>query len=140
MKRFFLMSQIIVLFILAFSCQEGETSFDVDCAQCESVEPDSFNLSVDLTINNLYDTVYLEFYKGRVESGTPSWEGEVTTPLFFHLVPVGEYYSVKATYKNDGKTIIAIDGDKMVSRYIIDACDNDCWIVRGNLLNVELKY
>ena len=104
-------------------------------------EPDSAELSVDLTIREgVYDSVYLVFYKGNVESGNLSWQGEVFTPNFTHLVPVNEYYSVKASYRKDGKSIIAIDGDRMVSRFISDACDGNCWIVKGGLLNVELKY
>lgn len=141
MKRNFLKILVIVLFTIAFSCQEGSPTMEVNCADCWVYEPDSFKLSVDLTIiENIYDSVYLQFYKGNIESGKLSWEGEVFTPLFYHLVPVNEYYSVKAYYRKEGKTIIAIDGDRMVSRFITDACDEDCWIVKGGYLDVELKY
>lgn len=141
MKNYFAVFSIIGLFIIAFSCQKGSPTLEVNCADCMSSEPDSFELSVDLTIiKSQYDSVYLEFFKGNVESGKPSWEGEVFTTRFYHLVPVNEYYSVKASYRKDGKTIIAIDGDRMVSRFMADACDGNCWIVKGGLLNVELKY
>jgi hypothetical protein len=140
MKRNVVVFSIIVLFAIAFSCEKGSSTLEVNCADCLSNEPDSFELSVDLTINSVYDSVYLQFYKGNVESGKLSWEGEVFTPRFYHLVPVDEYYSVKASYRNNGKKIIAIDGDKMISRYMSDACDGPCWIVKGGIMNVKLKF
>jgi hypothetical protein len=140
MKRFVVVFSIIVLFVIAFSCQKGSPTLEVNCADCLSAEPDSFKLTLDLTINSVYDSVYIQIYKGKVESGELSWQGEVFTPLFYHLVPVNEYYSVKASYLKDGKTIIAIDGDRMVSRYISDACDGTCWIVKGGSLDAKLKY
>jgi hypothetical protein len=141
MKKYFVIFSIIGLFVIVFSCQKGSPTLEVNCADCLSSEPDSFELSVDLTIiKNLYDSVYLKFYKGNVESGKLSWEGEVFTPRFYHLVPVNEYYSVKASYRKEGKIIYAIDGDRMVSRFVSDVCDGNCWIVKGGLLNVEMKY
>jgi hypothetical protein len=140
MKRYIVVLSMIGLFIIAFSCQKGSPTLEVNCADCLSSEPDSFELSVDLTISNDYDSVYVQFYKGKVESGKLSWEGEVYTPRFYHLVPVNEYYSVKAYYRKNGSTVIAIDGDRMVSRFISDACDGNCWIVKGGFLNVEMKF
>jgi hypothetical protein len=140
MKRFFIYNLLFVLFVIAFSCEGGSSTLEVNCAECFINEPDSFELEVSLSIGMEYDSVYLQFYEGNVESGDLSWEGEVFTPTFYHAVPINEFYSVKATYRKEGKTLIAIDGDRMVSRYIADACDTDCWIIKGGILNVELKY
>jgi len=140
MRRNLVLLAIIVFFIIAFSCEGGNSTIEVNCAECYVNEPDSFELEVTLTINSVYDSVYLEFFTGNVESGKPSWEGEVFTPTFYHLVPVDEYYSVKAHYRNENKTIIAVAGDRMVSRFMVDACDVDCWIVKGGYLDVRLKY
>ncbi len=140
MIRNLLALSILVLIIIAFSCDGGNSTIEVNCAECYVNEPDSFELEVELTINSVYDSAYLVFYTGNIESGKLSWEGWVFTPTFYHLVPVDNDYSVKASYTNNGKTIIAVDGDKMVSRFMIDACDVDCWIVKGGYLDVRLKY
>jgi len=140
MIRNLLALSILVLIIIAFSCDGGNSTIEVNCAECYVNEPDSFELEVELTINSVYDSAYLVFYTGNIESGKLSWEGWVFTPTFYHLVPVDNDYSVKASYTNKGKTIIAVDGDKMVSRFMIDACDVDCWIVKGGYLDVRLKY
>ena len=142
MKRYIIVLSIIVLFIIAFSCEKGVLTLEVNCGDCWVPEPDSFDLSVDLTISSEYDSVvYLQFYKGNVESGELIGNPEVvTTPRFYYLVPVNEDYSVEASYCKDGKTIIAIDGDKIVSQYNADACDKPCWIIKGGLLDVRMKY
>lgn len=140
MNRILFAFSVLIAFILVFSC-EGGSSLEVNCGECFVNEPDSFELEVSLSIDYAdYDSVYLEFYKGNVESGELSWEGICYTPIFYHRVPVDEFYSVKATYRKNDKIIIAIDGDRMVSRYIADACDTDCWIIKGGILNAELKY
>ncbi|MCB8998498.1 MAG: hypothetical protein H6540_00320 [Bacteroidales bacterium] len=141
MKRSLLLTFLILGLIIAFSCQKGNSTIEVNCAECMSSEPDSFELSIDLSIlEGVYDSVYLQIYQGNVESGKLSWEGEVFTELFYHLVPVNKDYSVKAYYRKNDKTIIAVDGDRMVTRFIADACDGNCWIVKGGLLDVRLKY
>jgi hypothetical protein len=131
---------IIALFVIAFSCEGSNSTVEVDCAQCYVNEPDSFELVTELSVGDLYDSAYVQYYKGNVESGKLSWQGEVYTSTFYHRVPVNEFYSVRATYMKDGKTTIAIDGDRMVSRYVVGSCDTDCWIIKGGYLNVKLKY
>lgn len=141
MKRLFVVSTVIVLFVIAFSCEGGNSTLEVDCSNCFVQEPDSFDLITSLSISDgLYDSAFVQFYKGRIESEDLSWEGMVYTQEFLHFVPVNEYYSVKATYTKDGKSVVAVDGDRMVSRYIADACDSDCWIVKGQYRDVRLKY
>jgi len=140
MKRNLVFVSVIIGFIIAFSCEGGTSTFEVNCAECFVPEPDSFELLVELNSISEYDSVYLQFYKGNVESGELSWEGRVETKEFLHRVPVNEYYSVKASYLSADETIIAIDGDRMTSKYITDACDTDCWIIKGGILDVRLKY
>lgn len=140
MNKNIFLTLLIIALIVVFSCEEGRSTLTINCDECYFYEPDSFELETELTINSAYDSAYLEFFQGTVESGELSWEGPVFTPYFYHLVRVNEYYSVRATYHKNGETIIAIDGDKMVTRYITDACDSDCWIVKGRNLNVKLKF
>jgi len=41
-------------------------------------------------------------------------------------MPIPEYYSVRAIYKLDGKTIYTIDGVKM-DKKSVQKCDSVCW-------------
>jgi hypothetical protein len=53
---------------------------------------------------------------------------------------VDQYYSVAAQYRVDGKTVIAIDGDKMKSKHVPDDCEYECWLVTGGYIKAELKF
>jgi hypothetical protein len=57
-------------------------------------------------------------------------------------VPVDEYYSITATYRaqTGNFNVTAIDGGMVRSRRIRGACDDPCWVVRGNNFNVRLRY
>jgi len=140
MIRSLLIVSILIVFVIAFSCDGANSTMEIDCGKCFYPEPETFELEINLTIAETGDSVYVEIFKGNVESGELSWEGMVGTPLFFHNVELNDFYSVKATYETDDKIIYAIDGDRMISRYVADACDKDCWVIKGGYLDVRLKY
>jgi hypothetical protein len=142
MTKNLLFIAIIISLVIAFSCEGGSSTLEVNCGECYINEPDSFELALNISVGPDfdYDSAYVIFYNGKIESEDISWEGYVYTELFYHLVAVDKYYSVETIYENDGNKIIAVDGDRMVTRYIADGCSSDCWIIKGNLLNAELKY
>ncbi len=146
MKKYLIIASIIIFYIISFSCQKGNFSFDVNCADCYSSKPDSADLIVKLTFNDLNDSIPLIFYKGKVEEGNVEWIDTASVQnypdgKYYLYSPVNEYYSIKATYKTkNGKTLIAVDGDNFVTRHVTDVCDTDCWIVKGGILDVRLKY
>jgi len=52
---------------------------------------------------------------------------------------LNEYYSVKAEYNLGEKTIYAVDGDKIKTKFVTETCDLDCWIITGGIINTKLK-
>jgi hypothetical protein len=118
----------------------------VNCAECYSEEPDSADLIVKLTFNELNDSIPLVFYRGKIEDGTVEWVDTATVQKYpdgeYYLYsPVNEYYSVKAEYNSKGyNKVMAVDGDKLKTRKITGECDTDCWIIKGGKLDVRLKY
>ena len=135
-----------IFFVLSFSCEEGSFDFNVNCDECYISKPDSADLIVHLTFNELNDSIPLIFYRGKIEEGREEWIDTASVQdypdgKYYLLSPVNEYYSIKATYKaSNNRTIVAVDGDKLVTRHISDACDTDCWIIKGGVLDVRLKY
>lgn len=130
---------IILLFTIAFSCDQDPFVFDVNCDECSIHKPDSANLIVDITINEENPVVPLVFYRGDVEDGIIEWVDTADSEQLFLYSPVNEYYSIKAFYKSGDQVIIAVDGDKMKTSRVSDVCDYDCWIIKGGFLDVRLK-
>jgi hypothetical protein len=150
MKKYLYIFSMMCFFIIAFSCQQGNFNFEVNCAECFTSKPDSADIIAYLTFNDLNDSIPLVFYRGKY-NGNPEkdvleWRDTATVAIYsdgkyFLRSPVNEYYSLKATYKTkNGKTVVAVDGDKFSTNHVTDVCDTDCWIVKGGILDVRLKY
>lgn len=139
MKTSKILPAIVFVFAFIFSCEESPFVFDVNCDNCYYNKPDSADLVVSLTINAENPYVPLVFYKGRVEDNVIEWVDTAYEQTLYLYSPVGEFYSIEATYKKDGKKIVAIDGDKLKTTRVSDVCDYDCYVIKGGLLDVRLK-
>ena len=114
-------------------------NLNIDCDECYYLKPDSADLIVNLTLNDENPFVPLIFYRGKVEEGIIEWTDTSYNKTLYLYSKVNEYYSVKAYYKKEGKTIIAIDGAKLNTRQVSGVCDRDCWIITGGEMDVRLK-
>jgi hypothetical protein len=144
--RFISLILLVVFYLFTFSCEEGAFELNVNCDECYSEKPDSADLIVHLSFSEVNDSIPLAFYRGKVEEGQLEWLDtayvkDYPEGRYYLYSPVSEYYSIKATYKTAAnKTIIAVDGDKLTVKHITDVCDTDCWIIKGGILDVRLKY
>jgi len=131
---------LFLLFLAQAGCDEylGST---VDCDNCFDVEPDSSDLIVDLTFDNGINSIPLVIYKGKIEEGSVEWIDKAYSSPFYLYVAVDEYYSVRAEYLFGDKKIVAVDGEKILSKHVSsDVCGYDCWVVTKGTLDVSLKY
>lgn len=146
MKNYIIILVTVLFFVISFSCGKDSVFFDVDCDECESEKPDSAYLLVRLSFSDLNDSIPLVFYRGKIEDNVVEWVDTATYALYsdgdYELFsPVNKYYSIKAEYKtSDGRKITAVDGNKFATRHVTDVCDEDCWLMRGKVLDVRLKY
>ena len=111
----------------------------VDCSECYTIYPDSSDITVYLTINNNYPSVPVTIYKDQVDDNRIEYIDTATSSPYYLFVPVDQYYSVKAEYTADGKTIFAVDGDKLSVKHVSESCDVECWVVTGGVMDVRLK-
>ncbi len=132
----------IVLFLIScsvfFSCT-GDFS-EIDCSECFSVKPLDAELYIDVTLNDKYQEVPVIVFKGKIENGDTVVVDTIYEPRGYIDVPLNEYYSVMAIYKSGNSVTYAIDGDDFNRHKIEGQCDGPCWIIRGGLYNVKLKY
>jgi hypothetical protein len=125
--------------ILILSCGEKLYTGDVNCSECYTPKPDTALLVVNLTINSEFTQVPLVVYRGDAEANDVEYVDTATISPYTLPVAVGKSYSVKATYKRDGKTLYAIDGTKIKVLLVTDACDQDCYVIRNESVNVEIR-
>jgi hypothetical protein len=130
---------ILLLALTPFISCEDNRGLVVDCSECYSTEPDSGDLIIYLTIESQYMKVPLTIYKGQVDDEYIEYVDTASSSPYYLYVDLDEYYSVKAEYSTGTRTVYAVDGDKIKSRFVSGTCEYDCWIVTGGIINVKLK-
>ncbi len=115
--------------MLLWSCEQ--TVSEEDCEtynyyDCTTQEPYSAELKMKFSINKNVRWVAFAIYKGGFDENNvivydTAWDSSV-----IYDMPIPEYYSVRAIYKIDGKTIYTIDGIKM-DKKSVQKCDSICW-------------
>lgn len=134
-----LLMLVFMVCIKFTGCEQEDLDFYINCYDCLEEPPDSANLIVYLTINDENPYVPLVFYRGDYENNLEDWIDTAYADTLYLYSEVGITYSVKALYKQDGESVVAIDGDKM---RIVDGegeCYPPCYVVRGGTLDLRLK-
>lgn len=139
-KSIFVLLAVIAASLKLSGCEQEDLDFYIDCDFCLSEIPEFDTLYVYVTINEENPFVPLEFYLGNIEDNQIDWiDTAYSDTLWLSGSAVGQEYSVKATYMQDGEPLVAIDGDKI---RVVDGegeCYPPCFYVRGGTLDVRLK-
>lgn len=120
-------------------CEPEDMNFVVDCNECYDFQPDSARLIVYVTIDAENDSVPLVFYRGPVEKGEVDWRDTATGETFYLYSEMDREYSVQATYRRNGKTILAYDSDKMYLSDAAEECGAPCYLVKGGIFDLTLR-
>lgn len=134
---------IVIACFFILSCNNGFNDSDVDCStydysDCITSEPYDGRMYVKLTINTENTKVPIAIYKGKLEDNDLFLKDTAIDEYYDTLLPIDNYYSITASYLKDGKTVIAVDGDKITKSHS-NICDSVCWSVNTGSVNVRLK-
>jgi len=132
---------LIIIMLSAFSCEESIS--DEDCStydyfDCNTVQPYEADLELHFTISANTQKVAFEIIEGTIEEGKTIIYDTATTSSITYIMPLQQYYTVKATYENSDKTIYAIDGLDMKA-HSVHKCDSVCWTVPTFSLDLRLQ-
>jgi hypothetical protein len=130
---------LAVLIPLVFACGEKVFTENVNCSECFTPEPDSVYLYVDLTINDEYTEIPLVIYRGDVENDQIDYIDTAYSTPYVLAVAIDQEYSVKAKYRKKDQTLFAIDGTRIKTLLVTATCDQDCYIIRNDRVNVEIR-
>ncbi len=128
-----------MLFLI--SCNKD---YNVDCStydysNCNTLEPTNADITITITMQNIYSKVPIWLYKGKFGDNQELIYADTISKAEtkFNLQLNQDYYA-KAEYIKDGKKIYAVDGSflKKVGKTI---CDSTCWIIKGDAIDLRLK-
>ena len=129
--------------ILYISCKDSYVENDEeDCAtynysDCNTLEPYTADVKLSFTIKN-NASVAFEIIEGRIEDGKTIVYDTTNTSVIYYNLPIPQYYTVKAIYKNGDNTIFAIDGVEMKATEV-HKCDSICWDLQDFELDLRIQ-
>lgn len=126
------------LLSILFSCEEIEHLI-ANCQDCLESEP--LTADVILKVNPPVGTdVTIKVYEGRLEDDlqiNSFRTGEIETSF---EATVNRTYTFTATYNSAGSTIVAVDEVTPTVRLDEASCDNPCYWVIDNVVNLRNHY
>jgi len=138
MKKGILLLLAFIATLIPSSCEDS-TLF-VDCDKCYESISEKISLELKVTIDSENSFVPITLYRGDIDNGEVISEDTAYTANFYTQdVAVGEYYSAIARYSHNGRIINAVDGRKLRKKLDKNSCNNPCYIVQGDLLDLRLK-
>ena len=129
-----------LIFIPLNSCEDMIERLSVDCSNCYTQKPDYFDVELRITIEDGNNKIPVTVYYGSYEDGNvAASDTAISESLKFNL-PVDEDYSFKATYKKDGVNYYVINGTKLRARADYESCDETCYYITGDYVDMRKKF
>ncbi len=134
--------KIILLSVLmvCFSLTSCEDLYIVNCDECEETEPLSCILKVELDqipgSGNYYNVT---IYRGKIDDGIVLYNTNTITSVYYQ-VSLNSDYSATASIIIDGREYTAVGATRPEIDVITDVCEETCYYVVNNSINLSLKY
>jgi hypothetical protein len=125
--------------LVSVSCKEKIFTGDVNCSDCYYPKPDSAYLTIKFTVNGDFKEIPFVLYRGDFEDNEVDWIDTSHTSTKDIWVRTDQKYSVKAKYRKGDKTLYAIDEGKVKALLVTDACDQECYVIQDETINVEIR-
>ena len=134
---------IVLLCVTAFIFSCEKDGLMLTCKDCYLEEPEKATIMVKLNSISPKPGSYatrINVYDGNLED---------SILIAYDIVP-GDYWEFKAyfnkkytftaTYVTSGNTYITVDASFPGVRFVKDQCEEPCYYVYGNKVNLKLKY
>ena len=132
------------IFLMAFlpfhGCIPEFILDEVDCSECYVPRPDEAELIIQVSTDRRNPRIPIVVYNGLLENRDTVAVDTLSRDEGYVMVPVDRYYTVSAEYLTESGTVYAIDGDELKAIKVTGQCDEVCWVIRGGILKVKLKY
>ncbi len=129
---------LIILLVIAvtFSCEKPGVI--VRCEECLASEPVEAELVIRLSTVG-YGQTEVIIYEGNLEDDVIYSSFSTSYSEEKVYVMLNKQYTITARYMNDGKTFVAVDSAVPRVKYDKTSCDEACWFIYDNKINVALK-
>lgn len=140
MKIKYFIAYLALIICITTGCIPELFIEEVDCSECYVPRPEQSELIVTVSFDERNTLIPIVVYKGFLEDRDTIAVDTLTQREGYVMVPVDQYYTVAAEYQTSYGVVYAIDGDELKTIKITGQCDEICWIIRGGIYDVTLKY
>ena len=138
MKSFITLSIIVITILTPSSCED--LKLFVDCDKCYTDLPEKYSIEIKVNLDSENPYIPITLYKGEIDNGSIIDTDTIYyTPYYTIDVKFGEYYSAIARYRHHGRVIYAVDGRKLSKKLDESSCNESCYVVSGDELDLRLK-
>lgn len=133
---------LVLMMLFTLSCEDQIFPI-VDCTNCLFEEPSSAQISVKVISSArmpLFTSITINVYEGDDVTGEKIYWYTPTDETTTVNVALNRTYTIEAVYTQTYQTYKAIDSAKPTVKYTESECEEPCWIVYNNRVNVRLKY
>lgn len=126
-----------IIMALLFSCED--ILIYVDCTKCKADEPS--DAEIEIKVNSNYNQVKINIFEGNIEDSVlyKSFVNSGTSASV--TLPLNKTYTFAATYQtNVGDIYHVINSITPRVKHVEDQCDEPCYYVYDNKINLRLKY
>jgi hypothetical protein len=102
------------------------------------MDPEMVDLNIKISRKNL-NMIDIKIYEGNLEDNN-LYETFRSSGIITHAVPVNKKYTLTATFLVGGNTYTAVDSAFPRVTFDKTSCDEPCYYVYDNNINLMLKY
>jgi hypothetical protein len=134
--------RILSAVALTFSLSCDDQIFPlVDCNNYLSDEPSSATIKVQAFGRmQYYELTIVNVYEGTDTLGDLVYSYRPATETTYVDVALNRTYTFVATYQSSYKTYKAVDSATPRVKYTESECDEPCWYMYNNKVNLQIKY
>jgi hypothetical protein len=138
------LSSIILVLLMMFTLSCEDQIFPlVDCNNCLTQEPASAKITIRVISYAkipYFTAITINVYEGDDTTGERIYWYSPTNETTTIDVALNRTYTIEAVYSLETYTYRAIDTARPTVKYTESECEEACWYVYDNKVNLRLKY
>lgn len=133
---------LMILFMMSIpkmSCKDME-SWIVDCAECYTEPFVVAPVYIWLSSNSENQEIPITVYYGPYEDNRVAVKDTAHRDRIEIVLETNSHYSIKAEYHKNGRPYNVIRGTHLKLRHDTDQCDEPCYYLTGDEVDMRLKF
>jgi hypothetical protein len=129
---------IFIFMVLLFSCENIQDIF-INCSECKTDEPSDAQIEIKLSSN--YSEIRINIFEGNLEDSILYKTITTVYNSTYCTLPLNKTFTFAARYLSlSGNQYIAVNSITPHVKYVKDQCNEPCYFVLNNKVNLRLKY